>query len=73
MHRWESITGMFSVVEGEILQYLLRAKIPIEMFIRYEPAARGFDKNHHWCGFDMAEEIWLQLKRAPEFFQVFFD
>lgn len=57
---WETITGMFSVVDGEILRYLLHAKIPMEMFIRYELAARGYDKNHRWCGFDKAEEIWLK-------------
>ncbi len=57
---WQSITGMFSVADGEILRYLLKAKIPLEMFIRYELAARGYDKNHRWCGFDKAEDIWLK-------------
>ncbi len=57
---WEAITGMFSVADGEILRYLLYAKIPIEMFIRYELAARGYDKDHRWCGFDKAEKIWLE-------------
>tara|TARA_R110002124_G_scaffold17532_3_gene73509 strand:+ start:388975 stop:389406 length:432 start_codon:yes stop_codon:yes gene_type:complete len=57
---WESITGMFSVADGEILRYLLHAKIPIEKFIRFELASRGYDKNHRWCGFDKAEEIWLE-------------
>ncbi len=56
---WETITGMFSVADGEILRYLLYAKIPIEMFVRHELASRGYDKNHRWCGFDKAEKIWL--------------
>ncbi len=57
---WESITGNLSLADGEILRYLLHAKIPIEKFIRYELASRGYDKNHRWCGFDKAEEIWLK-------------
>lgn len=57
---WQFITGMFSVVNGEILRYILYSKIPIEKFIRYELASRGYDKNHRWCGFDKAEEIWLK-------------
>ncbi|MEC8831769.1 MAG: hypothetical protein VX772_05380, partial [Bacteroidota bacterium] len=47
---WEAITGMFSVADGEILRYLLHAKVPIEMFVRHELASRGYDKNHRWCG-----------------------
>ncbi len=57
---WEAIAGMFSVADGEILRYLLHAKVPIEMFIRHELAARGYDKDHRWCGFDKAEKIWLE-------------
>ena len=57
---WEAITGMFSVADSEILWYLLHAKVPIEMFIRYELASRGYDRDHRWCGFDKAEKIWLE-------------
>lgn len=57
---WEAITGMFSVADGEILRYLLHAKIPLEKFIRDELAGRGYDKDHRWCGFDRAREIWLE-------------
>ena len=56
---WDSIVGMFSVTDGEILRYILHAKIPLEKLIRYELAGRGYDKNHRWCGFDKAAEIWL--------------
>lgn len=57
---WESITGMFSTADGEILRYLLHTKIPLEKFIRFELASRGYDKNHRWCGFEKAGEIWLK-------------
>lgn len=57
---WEIILGMFSVSDGEILRFILQTKIPLEKFIRYELASRGFDENHQWCGFDKAEKIWLK-------------
>ena len=60
LSHWESIFGMFSVADGEILRYLLHAKIPLEKLIRHELADRGYDKNHRWCGFDKANEIWLK-------------
>jgi hypothetical protein len=59
---WESIRGIISVVDGEILRYILHNKIPIDRLIRHELALRGFDKNHRWCGFDKAREIWCKLK-----------
>tara|TARA_R110002072_G_scaffold302796_1_gene488812 strand:- start:5201 stop:5635 length:435 start_codon:yes stop_codon:yes gene_type:complete len=57
---WELITGLFSTVDGEILRYLLHSKIPLEKFIRFELASRGYDENHRWCGFEKAGEIWLK-------------
>jgi hypothetical protein len=57
---WESIIGHFSVMDGELLRYILHAKIPLEKLIRFELAGRGFDENHRWCGFDKASEIWMQ-------------
>jgi len=57
---WEEIIGMISVIDGEILRYLLHTKIPLEKLIRFELASRGYDKNHRWCGFDKAHEIWLK-------------
>ncbi|WP_027879245.1 hypothetical protein [Mesoflavibacter zeaxanthinifaciens] len=56
---WDSIIGLFSVADGEILRYILYAKIPLEKLIRHELAGRGYDKNHRWVGFDKACEIWL--------------
>jgi hypothetical protein len=56
---WESIIGMVSVTDGEILRYILKNKIPLDKIIRHELALRGYDENHRWCGFDKAREIWL--------------
>ena len=55
---WESIIGMVSVMNGEILRFILETKLPLERIIRHELALRGFDKNHRWCGFNKAREIW---------------
>lgn len=57
---WDAITGMFSIADGEILRFILHAKIPLEKLIRHELAGRGYDENHRWCGFDKASEIWLK-------------
>ncbi len=56
----EELTGVFAIMDVELLRFILHAKIPLEKLIRYELAGRGHDKNHHWVGFDKAEEIWLE-------------
>lgn len=57
---WEELTGIFTVIDGELLRFMLHSKIPLEKLIRYELASRGYDENHKWIGFDKAEEIWLE-------------
>jgi len=57
--QWEMIRGLFSTVDGELLRFILHHKVPLEKFIRYELASRGHDKDHRWCGYDKACEIWL--------------
>jgi hypothetical protein len=42
---WDKITGIFSVVDGEILRYILHAKIPLEKLTRHELASCGYDEN----------------------------
>ncbi|WP_299884398.1 hypothetical protein [uncultured Lacinutrix sp.] len=60
LEHWEAIRGMISTQDGEILRFILKYQVPLEKFIRYELAARGFDESHHWIGFDKAEKIWLK-------------
>jgi hypothetical protein len=55
----EALMSHFSTMDGEILRYILYAKIPLEKLIRFEMADRGFDENHRWVGFEKANEIWL--------------
>ena len=57
---WEELTGTFSVMNGELLRFILHAKIPLEKLIRHELAGRGYDETHLWCGFDKASKIWLK-------------
>ena len=57
---FEEIAGMFSTAHGETLRFILSAKIPLERFIRYELASRGYDEEFNWVGFDNAEKIWLR-------------
>ena len=60
LSHWEEIAGMFSVAHGETLRFILSTKIPLEKFIRYELACRGYDKNFQWVGFEKSQEIWLK-------------
>lgn len=57
---FEQIKGMVSIMDGEVLRFILKYNVPLEKFIRYELASRGYDENHLWCGFEKAEEIWLK-------------
>lgn len=57
---WDKIRGMVSTMDGETLRFILAHDIPIEKFIRYELANRGYDENHLWCGFDEAKKVWLK-------------
>lgn len=57
---WEEIRGMFSTVHGETLRFILTTKLPLEKFLRYELACRGYDENFKWVGFDSAEALWLK-------------
>lgn len=57
---WESIKGIFSVVDGETLRFILALTVPLEKFIRYELAARGYNEDHKWVGFPQAKRIWLK-------------
>ena len=60
LNHWEEIRGIYSIMDGELLRYILQSKIPLEKFIRFELASRGYDKDYRWCGFEKAEEIWLK-------------
>lgn len=57
---WEELMGAFSVMNGEILRFILHYRIPLKKIIRYELASRGFDENHEWVGFEKAKEIWMK-------------
>ncbi len=59
LKHWEEIRGLFSSVDGELLRFILTHHIPLEKFIRYELASRGFDEDHYWVGFEKARSIWL--------------
>jgi len=59
LKHWEEIRGMVSVVDGELLRFILAKNVPLEKLIRYELAARGYDKDHKWCGFEKAKKVWL--------------
>lgn len=56
---FESILGLCSATDGELLRFLIFYQFPLEKLIRHELADRGFDENHRWIGFEKANELWL--------------
>jgi len=60
LDHWEGICGTFSTLDGEYLRFLLHYNVPLEKLIRYELSARGYDRDHKWCGFEKARAIWLE-------------
>lgn len=60
LEHWENLLGKFSVMEGELLRFIIRYHIPLEKLICHELSNRGFDQNHHWVGFEASKKIWRQ-------------
>ena len=60
LKHWEEIRRMVSVVDGEILRFVLAKNVPLEKLIRFELACRGYDKDHKWVGFEKAQKVWLK-------------
>lgn len=57
---WEELRGMLATTDGEVIRFILANQLPIEKFIRFELASRGYDQNEQWVGFEKAYEIWLK-------------
>lgn len=60
LEHWENILGKFSVVEGELLRFILKYQVPLDKIIRHELGCRGFDADNKWIGFTESEKIWNQ-------------
>lgn len=58
LEHWENLLGKFSVMEAELLRFMVLYQIPVEKLIRHQLANRGFDHNNHWVGFENSKEIW---------------
>lgn len=59
LKHWEELLGKFSVMEGELLRFIIQYQIPVDKIIRHELGTRGFDQNQQWVGFEESREIWL--------------
>ena len=58
LEHWENILGKFSVMEGELLKFILKYQLPLEKIIRHELGCRGFDADNRWIGFSESEKLW---------------
>jgi hypothetical protein len=59
---WASIKGAFDTMKTRYLLFILDQKVPLEKFIRYTLASRGYDQKAEWIGFEKAEKLWLESK-----------
>ncbi|MBN8643452.1 MAG: hypothetical protein J0L86_16695 [Flavobacteriales bacterium] len=66
LEHWEDLLGKFSVMEAELLRFVLLYEIPLEKLIRHELANRGFDHNGQWIGFEASKEFWQKDKLKDE-------
>ena len=57
LSHFEELLGKFSVMEGNLLKFILKYQLPLEKIIRHELGCRGFDDNN-WVGFDESEKCW---------------
>ena len=60
LEHWEDLLGKFSVMEGELLRFILQYQVPLEKLVRHELANRGFDGSNQWIGFEEAEKYWTK-------------
>ena len=60
LEHWENILGKFSVMEGELLKFILKYQVPLDKIIRHELGCRGFDADNRWIGFSESQKIWNQ-------------
>ena len=58
LEHWENLLGKFSVMEAELLRFMVLYQIPVEKLIRHQLANRGFDQDNQWVGFKNAKAIW---------------
>ena len=60
LEHWENLLGKFSVMEGDLLKFILKYQVPLEKIIRHELGCRGFDADNRWIGFTESEKVWQQ-------------
>lgn len=58
LSHFEELLGKFSVMEGELLKFILKYQVPLEKIIRHELGCRGFDSQNRWIGFTESEKEW---------------
>ena len=59
LSHFEELLGKFSVMEGNLLKFILKYQLPLEKIIRHELGCRGFDDNN-WVGFQESEKYWMK-------------
>ena len=60
LEHWENLLGKFSVMESQLLMFILKYQVPLEKIIRHELGCRGFDSQNRWIGYTESEKEWQQ-------------
>ena len=60
LEHFENLLGKFSVMESQLLMFILKYQVPLEKIIRHELGCRGFDSQNRWIGYTESEKEWQQ-------------
>ena len=60
LEHFETLLGKFSVMESQLLMFILKYQVPLEKIIRHELGCRGFDSQNRWIGYTESEKEWQQ-------------
>ncbi len=58
MDHWQEIIDMISMMDGDILRFILYTDLPLNTFIKEELAGRGYDDRGNWIGFEQSKALW---------------
>jgi hypothetical protein len=57
LSHWEEISGAFTIMDRELLRFIIKHNVPLERFTRLELANRSHDEDHRWIGFEKPERL----------------
>lgn len=57
LNHWQELGEIISNGHDELLRFILFYQVPLEKWVRYELASRGYDNQYHWLGVEKSKEV----------------